>query len=264
MQPILNRGTSLLILPTNEGIAVAADDLVYEISNGVAVPKLTGVWKVFSANENIVLGTTQNMWLKLSEPITFEYKAQDWLAEFLGPEGSVSECDPEQIAVSIYEKARQTFEPIDSLIRNGQWNKQGPCETFINYMVAGYPKDFGEYSLFNINIKIDAKGKGLDFGAVENHTAQFRQLSWYGEDQFLTLAREGFDPEAAMFTRTRAECLATMQTRLPQISHSLQESAAYIAGLIKVEAYFNKYKVGRAVNTVVIDKTTRKSYSATL
>jgi hypothetical protein len=51
---------------------------------------------------------------------------------------------------------------------------------------------------------------------------------------------------------------------LPNINRSLQEHAAYIAGLIKVEAYFNKNKVGRAVNVVVIDRAARHSYFAAI
>jgi hypothetical protein len=195
VQQLLFHGTSLLALPIDEGIAVAADDLVHRTENGVAVPVFTNVRKVFAAAENIIIGSSQNMWIKFAEPFVFEYKIDDWIAEFIAPEGSTSESDPQEVASRIYEKARQTFQPIDSLVREGKWNKQRPGETFVNYLVAGYAKDFGPYSAFHVGVQLDADGKGLNFAPPENKVTQFRQLSWYGEDEFFIRARHGVEPE---------------------------------------------------------------------
>jgi hypothetical protein len=264
MQQILQHGTSLLILPIDEGVAVAADDLVYETRDGVAIPAFAGVHKVFAASERVIIGATQNMWIKLAEPISFEYQIDKWIAEFIPPQSSSTECDPEEVATRIYNKARQTFEPIDSLIREGKWNKQAPGETFVNYLVAGYAKDFRQHSLFNIWVRLDADGKGLDFLPPDKKVTQFGQLSWYGEDQFFLRAKDGLPPEAGLFKRRRAECSKLIDRLLPNIHPRLKESTAYIAALIKVEAYFNKNKVGRSVKLVVIDRDARRSYSAVL
>jgi hypothetical protein len=264
MRQSLQCGTSLLILPIDEGVAVAADDLVYEVRDGIAVPAFAGVHKVFAASDRVIIGTTQNMWIKIAEPISFEYHIDKWIAEFIPPQSSCAECDPEEVATRIYNKARQTFEPIDSLIRERKWNKQAPGDTFVNYLVTGYAKDFGEYSLFNVWFRIDTDGKGLNFSPVEKKLTQSRQLSWYGEDQFFIRAQQGLSPEAEMFTRRRLECSDLIDTILPDIHPRLKESASYISGLIKVESHFNKNKVGRSVNLVVIDRGAGRSYSAAL
>jgi hypothetical protein len=262
--PPLHRGTSLLTLSVDEGIAAAADDLVYETRNGVAVPQFCGVPKIFIASDRVIIGSTAMMWMKFSEPIPFEYKVDDWIAEFIAPQKRCAECDPEEVAIGIYQKARQSFEPIDSLIKEGKWNKQIPGDTLTSYVVVGYTKDFRQQLVFHIWVRFNADGKGLDFLTPVKTVMQFRQLWWLGEDQFFLRATQRLSPEVELLWRRQFECASAIDKLLPDIHPHLKESVSYIAGLIKVEAYFNKNKVGKAVNVAVIDRVARRIYSTTL
>lgn len=55
------------------------------------------------------------------------------------------------------------------------------------------------------------------------------------------------------------------QSRLGEIvPRPLQECVATVVSLIKVEAEFNKDRVGQTVNVAVIDRASRKPYAAVL
>jgi hypothetical protein len=164
LQTNSHHGTLLIVLPIHEGVVIGADDLVStKTVAGVSIPTHTQVPKIFVASNRIIIGSTQNMWMKLHKPFVFEYKVDNWIADFIANKAGGPESNPEDVATRIYEEARKTFQPIDSLVREGKWDKQNPGETFVNYLVAGYSKDFGDYSLFHIGVELDIEGKGLNF-----------------------------------------------------------------------------------------------------
>jgi hypothetical protein len=242
---------------------MAADDMVYRLNGGVPTPAFTNVRKVL-ATDRLHIGSTQLIRLRLPDPPTIEYEFEPWMAEFITGDRTGTKGDPHAIATGIYEKSRQTFDPVEALVKAGGWDTHGPGERIVNYIISGYTEEFKEHFCFEVGVEIDGQHAGLRYIQPLRHQTQFPQLSIFGEDQFLGRAMKHLEPEASILRRERRGALTAIGSSFHELDTALQEHAAYIVGLIKVEGYFNKNKVGRRVNLAIIERTGKRTYTAVL
>jgi hypothetical protein len=112
-------GTTLVVLASSEGVAVAADDLIYRLQSGVAISFERNVRKVF-VSDNIIIASANLIRGKKGNPTIFEYELKDWISEFISRKRGATDKHPVAIAEAMHEKSRQTFKPIETLIKDGR------------------------------------------------------------------------------------------------------------------------------------------------
>jgi hypothetical protein len=266
------RGTALIVLAVNEGVVMVADDLVYALKGGVAVPAERNVRKIFAAG-NILIGTAGTMRAKQSGQLTavgeapqtvaIEYKYEDWIVEFIRGQRSASDSDPEAVADALYTKMRETFEPVEVFLEHGGWGDHAPGDRLVNYVVAGYSKNFKNFHLFELGVEYNPEGNGLRYLAPIRHAQKFPQDLRFGEDESISRVFGGLEPETSVRRRLWSECLKRMDAILPAIPEPLQDTVASAVSLVKVEAKFNPNKVGDTVKVLVLDRAAKKRHLAT-
>jgi hypothetical protein len=237
---------------------LCADDLVYAFTEGSIVPMYTGVSKVFIAG-NALIGSAGT----ISAP-EIKYKCDDWIADFIKRHCSTPDNHPAAIAKALYDEARATFQGLESgLAKDRGRGYHAPGDRVVSYVISGYASDFTEYFCFEVGIEVNAHGTGFKYLGPLHHTAKFPHLVRFGEDRFLERAMAGLSPEADIGSKAQISALDAIRERMPHLPSDLQMKASFAVGLIKVEAYFNKQKVGRNVNVVAIDRDTRRTDAGT-
>lgn len=266
------RGTSLIVLAGDEGVVMVADDLLYRLQSGAAIPAERDVRKIFAMG-SILIGTAGMLRCKDREEIrgegksphtiSIEYKSEDWIVEFIRAHRSAANNDPERIADALYAKMRDTFKPVEIFLEHGAWSNEGPGDRLVTYVVAGYPKNFQNFHLFELGAEINLSGNGLRYVTPLRHPRELPFEFYLGEDEFLTRAARGSEPQATVFRNFVRDLGGTVAGVLPNTPRSLQQLVAVAVSLVKVEAQFNPDKVGATVNAAIIDRGTRKSRLAT-
>lgn len=266
------RGTTLIVLAVGDGVVMVADDLIYQLKAGVALPAESNVRKVFTMGSTLI-GTAAMLRCKDSmqigaegeamETVAIEYKSEDWIVEFIRAQRGASNSNPETVANALYAKMRETFKPVEVFLERGGWGNESPGERLMTYVVAGYSKNFQNFYLFELGAEINLGGDGLRYLAPFRHEHEFPHEFYLGEDEFLTRAVQGTEPQAGAFRNFLQGLRDTVNGALPNIPKSLQELVALAVSLVKVEAQFNPDKVGMVVNAAVIDRVAKKSNLAT-
>jgi len=250
-------------MAVDEGVAVGADDLIYGLESGVVVPMFTGVRKVF-VSDNIIIASAQLISARLGNPVVLEYQFKDWISEFIRRQRGAPDKHPNAIAAAMYQKARQTFKPIEVMLEHGAWDNQGPGDRIVSYVVAGYPKTFVDFHLFELGAEVNADGKGLQYLPPRRNPSKVPQAFWLGEDANIEKAMAGVEPFVGVRKRHWDDCVTRVCSLLPGTPSALQDAVASVASLIKLEAQFNPQKVGATANIALIDRTCKKVFSVTL
>ena len=235
---------------------MAADDLVYVEKGAKAIPRFNGVTKVFVCSQNVLIGTAGMM---LYERL--EYKADDWIAELIQSQGSANPIPrPDDIAFALQEKARKTFQRIETSPDDGSWQLYKPGEWLVSYVVAGYGSSFHRPYVFELGVRVNDKHQRLIYPPPMRKQTQ---VLFFGEDQFWVRASNRIDPEYAEWVAILERTKPIILGSFPSIPSSLQKLAASTISFVKVEAQFNSNKVGSGVNVVLIDRHAKKSFAGT-
>ncbi len=252
----VKKGTTLIVLATDDGLLIAADDIMYREQEGQAIPVKQNVRKVWAMG-NIMIGSSGILFCP-----EIEYEFENWIANFIEAHRGATDKLPSDIAEAIHVKMRETFQPVETLVKKGKWEAHAPGERLVNYVIAGYTKNFRKPYIFEVGAEVNSAGDGLRYIAPLHHVHQLPHRVWFGEDQFFLRAEERKEPEASLLGSIASDALNAVAVQLPDIPEPLQETVAIVVGSVKVEAHFNPNKVGDAVNLIVIDRASRKHYLA--
>jgi hypothetical protein len=243
------RGTTLITVATEDGIVMAADDLVYAKQGGQTVPALKGIQKVFIVDSNVLIGSCG---LMMHRPIKYDFK--DWLSEFIQAHQTTSAAKrPSDVATALEVKMRRTFQSIESIPEDEIWKTNSPGDRFINYVVAGYAESFHRPYLFELGAEVGMNKRIRyvpSFPRTKNNV-------WFGEDYFFRRAQNRIEPEYSSWLSITKSL--DVSGSLPTIPNPLQDLVASVASLVKVEAQFNPQKVGSKVMVGLIDRKARTS-----
>jgi len=254
--PILRAtGTSLICLATEDGVFLAADDLVYAERNGQAVPLQRDFRKVGAINTTLI-GTAG---LMIHHNIN--YDVNDWIPE-LEKELGVTDGLPSSVADQILRKLQDVFKPAAPLVSQGVWKGYKPGGRLVDYVVAGYTKNFKRPYIFEVGVEINRTHDGLTFIGPIHHQKSFPHRVWFGEDYYFERAREGREPEYSFWERSAEAAHADVVRAFPNCPQPLQEAVVSTVACIKVEAHFNAERVGSKVNVVLFDRSSRSMLSA--
>jgi hypothetical protein len=268
----LEQGTTLVVLSTDDGVVMAADNLAYSDTASGPQSAHDPVQKVFACGERLIVGSAAALVFSFRgvpirgmdgtlHTLSFEYKFQDWIEQFVSMESSVSYKDAYSLGSAIHDKARQTFQPVDIMLKAGYRADEKPRERFVTFVVGGYSQDFQHFALFEIGIEVNADGNGLVYSPLRDCEKNFFCV---GETELLqkALARQRpFDEMGAKFSRSS---LKAVREVLPNVGASLHEMVTFCVGLIRLEAYYNPKKVGRSVTVCLIEKSSRLSAVVTI
>lgn len=257
---------------------MAADDLVYALKDGEAVPAERNVRKVY-AMQSVLIGSSGAMRYVeggrlvpvtggSAQDISVEYKFEDWIVDFIRERREAPNNSPKVIADALYERMRDTFKPVEIMLEYGKRDDFELGDRLLSYIVAGYANNFQNLRLFELGIEY-ADGRQLRYLApFEHETApawanrQPKDL-YLGEDEFFIRALDGREPESGIRKREWSKCVESISSKLPKLPEALQDTAASAVSLVKVEAEFNSNKVGSTVNVAVLDRVAKRSYLAT-
>ncbi len=131
----------------------------------------------------------------------------------------------------------------------------------MNYVVAGYTKNFKRPYIFEIGVEINRNNDGLSFIGPIHHQKPLPQNVRFGEDHFYERADAGLEPEHSVWESSMDAVRAEVNQDLSNVPQPLRLLVEGTVGLIKVEAHFNPQKVGSKVNVVLIDRNTRSVLS---
>ena len=254
------RGTSLLCVATDDGIFLAADDLVYAEQEGIAVPRGYDFRKV-GATDKVLIGTAGLMEMVHGD---FNYRAGAFSNEILDQLEHAPVGLPSSVAERIYRKLREAFEPAESLVTEGVWKGHRPGDRILSYFVAGYTNNFRRPYMFEIGVEINRNNDGLTFVQPISHQKPLPHNVRFGEDHFIERANAGFEPERSKWASLVDDVLPGVAQAFPNIPQRLQEIVACTIGFVKLEAHFNPQKVGSKVNVVLIDRIGRAVLSTAL
>ncbi len=238
----------------DEGIIMAADDLVYVEKGGTPIPTLYGVSKVRVAAENILIGSVGMM----THP-KIKYSFDVWVSSFIETQRNCGTIQrPSEFAAALRSELRKTMEGIASSPEEGGWQGYKPGEWLVSFNVAGYAETFQQHYLFEVGAQVDSKGHFTYPPPRQHRTDKIR----FGEDEFLMRAVSRIEPQHTEWISGQDRIGPTIGAALQDIPRSLQEALISIVSLIKVEAKFNTQKVGSGVFVVGIDRITKSSFAA--
>jgi hypothetical protein len=264
-------GTTLIVFAVNEGVVMVADDLVYRLENGVAIPAESNVRKVFAMG-SVLIGTAQLMRARqrcqisvdgvIRDTVSIEYKFEDWIVDFIRAQRSTPDHSPETIAESMDAKMRETFKPVDVLLEHGSWGDQSPGDRLVSYVVAGYSKGFKNFQLIELGAEYNSEGNGLRYLAPIRHDTKLPKDLFFGEDEHFLRALDGSEPEAGVQRREMSLLIGAAATLVPKAPKALQALTAYAVSLVKVEAEFNPNKIGKVVYAAILARAAKGHYLA--
>ena len=252
-----SNGTTLICLAMDDGVFLAADDLVYTELDGKATPSGRSFTKVCVFGD-VLIGTAG-----LMVDSALKYDVQSWITDFIESHGRTASKLPSAISQAIWDQLRHTFEPTEPLVKQGYWESHRPGDRILSYIVAGYTESFKQAYVFETGVEINRQGDGLTYVSPLHHKKQLPHNVYFGEDYFLERASKGLEPERSHFLKTVEDIGPTIKQLLPDIPGTLQEGLAGAVSLIKVEAHFNPDKVGSTVKVALINRRNRKSYLST-
>jgi hypothetical protein len=249
-------GTSLICLATEDGILLAADDLVYAEHEGQALPLQRDFRKVGAINSTLI-GTAG-----LMIHADINYDLNEWFPELLKELEAAPNGLPSLVAETIYRKLQNVFTPAEPLVARGVWKGHKPGDRLVNYVVAGYTKNFKRPYIFEIGVEINRTNDGLTFVGPIHHQKPLPHRVWFGEDHYFERAEKYLEPEYSIWESSANAIHPNVVRAFPHSPEPLQEAVVSMVGCIKVEGHFNADKVGSKVNVVLIDRNSRSILSA--
>lgn len=191
-----------------------------------------------------------------------KYDPNDWFPALVNELGATPNGLPSAVAETIYRKLQEVFKPAEPLVAQGVWQGYKPGDRLVNYVVAGYTKNFKRPYIFEVGVEINRNNDGLTFIGPVPHQKPLPHSVRFGEDYHFERADAGLEPEHSVWASSVDAVHPDLIRLWPNISKPLQEALACTIGCIKVEAHFNPQKVGSKVNVVLIDRNSRSTLSA--
>jgi hypothetical protein len=184
------RGTTLLIVASDAGIAMAADDLQYSEKDGEAIPASIFNQKVFALEPNILIGVCG-----LGTHPKIKYEVKEWITEFIETQKSGPFNRPSDVVSALHIKMRDTFKVLEGMPEDRIWQTHKPGDRIVNFIVAGYADSFQRPYFFEIGTEVNRDGNGLIYIAPTSQNA--KTLVHFGEDAFWLRATKGIEPESS-------------------------------------------------------------------
>lgn len=249
------QGTSLVCVAKDDGIYLAADDLVYQEHDGTITPLCRDFRKV-GAFGSILYGSAGLM--IVSDP-RYKYDLAEFITDVVNKFESEENGLPSAFADQIYQRLRHYFAPAEPFVQQGIICAQQPGDRLLSYVVAGYTKNFQLPYVFEVGVDIHSGNNGLVYVAPIAHKKPLPRMVRFGEDYHYERAGEGFEPEQSALDRAIDTVLPHVICAFPDIGSTLHESVACTVGCIKVEAQFNSDKVGSKVNVALVHRESRST-----
>jgi hypothetical protein len=250
------RGTSLICVAAEDGTFLAADDLVYTEADGQVMPLRRDFRKV-GATERVLIGTAG---LMIYSDVA--YDVNSWFTELIEELGPRGDELPSTVAEGIYKKLHRTFSPGEPLVARGHWKTYASGDRLVNYIVAGYTKNFKRPYIFEIGVEMNGSRDGLAFVGPIHHRKSPPHTVRFGEDRHYERADAGIEPEHSVWEKYVDALLPAVTEAFPRVSATLQESIACTVACIKVEGHFNPQRVGSKVYVVLTSRTCREIFTA--
>lgn len=229
MKPLIvcGTGTSLVCLATEDGLFLAADDLVYTEHDGQAMPLEQDYRKVGAIN-NILIGTAG---LMIHREIG--YVLNDWIAELFAELGATPNGLPSSVAVSVLQKLQNTFLPAEPLVAKGVWQGYKPGDRLVNFVVAGYTKNFKRPYIFEVGVEINRSNDGLTFIGPIHLQHALPHTVCFGEDHHYERANDRLEPEHSFRASSVDEVYPYVASDWPNIPQPLQEAVACTVAYVR-------------------------------
>ena len=262
-------GTIVVIAVTEDGVIVGADHLQEQKSLRfpdkaermvVDKPKVVPCGEFIcaavhqqSADLDFSVETEPGVWKRWQ----FKYNFNSWIAKLIEEHAESSHRDVESFARLVAKKARETFEPVNVLLKTEARVAYQGSEAAAMFIVGGYDKDSKLPQIFRVPLKIDWKNLGLELSIPEKIFPQFEEESlpttfMAGYRQNAVAADKGLDPQFSRAQVLLKMWLERMRVRLAKYPSSLQEAAAKVTTLVEVEGEFNPEKVGGPTTIVIL------------
>jgi hypothetical protein len=265
----LERGTSIVVALTDQGVVFGAD-VLREVSstsdpgNHRLVP-MPGAPKFRMCGTNIVCGIAGVAHVEFGAPGPtsdtgkcgyFMFDFDNWITHIA--QETTEQLSPSVVATKIWKDVQVRFAPLNCYVRlpEGQFlrDDDGP----FMFLIAGYPTDGQVPEFYAVKIQLDANKESLRFLPPE---AQFTASSglkppsifFAGHYAHMTAAESGQDPEASSFTLFLAQRRPLARIAARDSSATLQEVVAQVASYLDVESEFNE-KVGGGSSIMILQK----------
>jgi len=264
----LERGTSIVIALTDQGVVFGAD-LLREVSstsdpgNHRLVP-IPSAPKFRMCGTNIVCGIAGVAHVEFGAPAPnseagkcghFMFDFDNWITHIA--QEATEQLSPSIVATNIWKDVRLRFAPLNCYVRlpEGQFLKDGDGPFM--FLIAGYPKDGQVPEFYAVKIQLDANKESLLFLPPE---AQFTagsgllpSIFFAGHYAHMTAAESGQDPEASSFASFLAQRRPQARIAARESSATLQEVVAQVASYLDVESEFDE-KVGGGSSIMILQK----------
>lgn len=197
---------------------LAADDLVYIERDGQVIPARNNFRKV-CAMDKIMIGTAG-----LMVHTDIKYDVQDWITDFINTHGGAANELPSSVAEGIYQKLQETFKAAESLVAQDVWKGYRPGDRLVNYVVAGYTKNFKRPYIFEVGVEINRNSDGFAYISPIYHQKALPHNVRFGEDHSIERADAELEPEQSVWASQVDTVFPDVVRAFPNIPPAFQES----------------------------------------
>jgi len=249
-------GTTLICHAMDDGVFLAADDLLHFEQDGEPAPHNRDFRKVGTLG-GILIGSAGIM----MDPHT-NYRVTDCTATLSKRFDDDAPQLPSVVAEAIFDELQKTFAPSRHLVVQGAWKSYKPGGRLLSYLVVGYTKNFKSPYVFELGVEINSANDDLRFVAPFRRESKLPQTVLIGEDAFIERAKAGHQPEQSARDEIASAVFPEILRDFPNSTEALQIRLASVVASIKVEARFNPTRVGSRVFVALTDRHRRATLAA--
>jgi len=249
-------GTTLICHAMNDGVFLAADDLLHFEQDDDPVPHNRDFRKVGTLG-GALIGSAGVM----VDPHT-NYCVTDCTSKLSKRFDDAVPQLPSVVAEAIFDELQNTFGPSRRLVAQGAWKSYRPGGRLLSYLVAGYTKNFKSPYMFELGVEINSANDDLRFVAPFRRDGKLPQTVLIGEDAFIERAKAGHEPEQSARDEIASAVFPEILRDFPNSTETLKIRLASVVASIKVEARFNPTRVGSRVFVALTDRHRRATLAA--
>ena len=249
-------GTTLICHAMDDGVFLAADDLLHFERDGGPLPHNRDFRKVGTLGR-VLIGSAGIM----VDPHT-SYRVTECTRKLSERFDDTVPQLPSVVAEAIFDDLQNTFAPSRHLVLQGAWKSYQPGGRLLSYLVAGYTKNFKSPYVFELGVEINPANDDLRFVAPFRRDAHLPQTVLIGEDKFIRRANAGHEPEQSACDEIISTVFPEILRDFPSATEALKIRLASVVGSIKLEARFNPTRVGSKVFVALTDRHQRTTLAA--